>query len=117
MAVNFNAEPSPEGLALAAQVRRERLERDKALEDRIAEAEVRDLEAAGRSSEAFAASHVVPELDADTEAVDDEQLPDPVGPPTPIDALRPGRDQPRSPAAELEALAALARVRSNDRQR
>ena len=114
MAVDFNAAPSPEGLELAAQLRRERLQRDKALEDRIAEAEIRELEAAGRASEAsVAVGQLLPE--EDVEVVEDDQVIAPTA--DPIERRAPERETKLSPKEQVEVLASHSRSRQTDRQR
>lgn len=105
MGVDFSAEPNPEGLALAAQLRAERRQRDKDLEDRIVEAEVQELEAAGQLEQARVAAGRPVEADVETE--------EPVAEPVSV----PDRRGPLSPRAQLEALAATSRPRQNDRQR
>lgn len=116
MAVDFNAAPSPEGLELVAQLRRERLQRDKALEDRIAEAEIRELEAAGRASEAsVAAGQLLPEEDVEVEVVEDDPVIAPAA--DAIERRAPERETTLSLKAQVEALASHSRPRQTDRQR
>ena len=112
MAVDFNAEPSPEGLARVAELRRQRAERDKALEDRIAAVQLQDLEAAG--------AHPQPASTPVEAAVDDEverDEPDQDQSREYIGGLTSARENTPSPTAQLEALASLSRARSTDRQR
>lgn len=136
MAVDFNAAPTPEGLALAAQLRNERRQRDKVREDRIAEAETRDV-AAGRMSGARAAGQRMPALSTEIEesgreqTISEAEVPDVTEPrsgPAPVQGATDGRD-PAEPdstpkrdtslsfRAQLEALASSSRPRQSDRQR
>lgn len=135
MGVDFNAEPTSEGLLLAEQLRRERSERDKALEDRIAEDRVRDLEAAGRMSQArVAAGEQAPAAETEIEVAEREQKIAEAEATEAIERRRPtvatpGDHVPAEPGSvaerdarpsirdQLEALASSSRPRQTDRQR
>lgn len=112
MGVDFNAEPSPEGLARVAELRRQRAERDKALEDRIVAVQMQDPEAAGLHQQP---TSTPVEASVDDEVERDEPEQDQSR--ERIGDMIPARENTPSPTAQLEALASLSRVRSTDRQR
>ena len=112
MAVDFNAEPSPEGLARVAELRRQRGERDKAHEDRIVAAQMQNPKAAGLHQQSTSAPV---EASVDDEVERDE--PDHDHSRERIGDTIPARENTPSPTAQLEALASLSRARSTDRQR
>lgn len=124
MAVDFSAEPSPEGMELAAKLRRERRQRDKAAEDRIAAAEEQALLAEGRVSEVPAEHRVLAESDTEDDDTErervDELQPRPIVAPGPGDRLVDPAPGP-SIKNRLDELAAvsrgMSRARTTDRQR
>jgi hypothetical protein len=106
VAVDFSAEPNPEGLALAAQLRAERRQRDKALEDRAADVSARrESETAGPVGQVRVAGGADMTQAEGEESVVDERY------------SQPERQIQVSPRAALEAMAAASRSRKNDRQR
>jgi hypothetical protein len=122
VAVDFSAEPSPEGLELAARLRRERRQRDKAAEDRLAAAEEQALLDEGRVSEIPSASRVATESDTEDDDVDRDR-PDEPRRPTPSVPNERIVEPVAGPSiqARLDELAAvshaMSRKRTADRQR
>lgn len=123
MAVDFGAEPSPEGMELATRLRAERRQRDKQAEDRIAAAEEESLLAEGRVSELPLVGAAQPEQDAQDDEKDRDRSEGPSL--RPVTAPGPGAEPtPQSGPSikdridEMAAVSqAMARTRTTDRQR